>query len=137
MKIIKSVECIEVPNDYGTVYRYVNNNPKLAAGLVDPKNFHVEEETIYGRFFRTTDGKGVVIGMTKAVEDEIGLIMDSFRTQQKKLDTAENSLFEYTIAYGKLYSEIKTLSFWQRVKMVFKVDVLKLNKYNGGNFNLW
>jgi len=127
MKLIRSIECIEVPDTYGTVYRYVNDNKNLAVGLIDPTNFHVEEETVYGRFFKTSDGKGIVIGMTKDVENELGLVMDSFRISEQEVANAEKSLFEYTIEYARLYSKIKGLSFWERLKFLFKVDVLKLD----------
>ena len=123
MKIIKSVEIIDFPNSYGNVYRC--RTQEGSKEFINLAEDYTEEE-VYGRFFRTHDGKGVVIGMTKAVESELGLVMDSFRTYQKKTDDAEKTSFETQVKYNSLLRKIKQLKWWERIFFLFKVDVLEL-----------
>jgi hypothetical protein len=68
-------------------------------------DFAIEKEVVTPRKFVDERGRRYLIGMTREVQEQIGLPFDAFENLQK-----ENK---------ELREAVHDLSFWQRVKLLF------------------
>ncbi len=122
MICIKSIEIIEVEENWMRAVFYED----VPYVKIDHGNKAISvkalEELITGKIFVNCRGEEVCIGMSKQVQDLIGLpfeVMDKLLVENAKLVNKE---FELTDQRNKLINKldsIEKLSFWQRLKMLF------------------
>ena len=115
MKVIKSVEILELPSDRHIFYHY--SPPTGDFGL------SIKTEEIRGRRFVMGNGESVLIGMTKEAENSVGLVMNDFDSMQRELKEANTKSFNTQLKINKLRKQIKDVSFWDRIKFLFKFDI--------------
>jgi hypothetical protein len=79
------------------------------------KNLEISREVIRGRRFTNTKGEQVIIGMTKEVQDTIGLSFEAFENMEKERDIM-NSVQKETLKSLKKYSDA---GFLKRLRYLF------------------
>lgn len=109
MKLVKSVEIIEVDEEIKPVFHF---DPVMVGDEQALMNQQIHEEIVRGRRFRNAKGYDVVIGITKEVQDTIGLPFEAF-------DTMERLVNDSLKMNESLRKRVNTASFWQRIKYLF------------------
>lgn len=72
-------------------------------------------ELIRGRRFRRPDGKDMIIGMTRQVQDIIGIQYEAWDTLNEALDSYRIQARKYESALDNLHNS----GFFKRLKMLF------------------
>lgn len=123
MIIICNAEYYEVDGDVGTIYSYdphqmvrVNGNEAVYAQVL--------QEKVKGRRFRNPrDGTDVVVGLSKDVQELIGLQYEAWDNLEKAYEAANrnyNQIYHEVTAWRKKFDELENASVWRRILWVFK-----------------
>lgn len=116
MIVIKDITCVEVYND---IYCQAYFNPSNLSGkncLNENEDIKLGIENVLGRTYRNTNGEEVCVGLTKKVQDLLGLPFDEFDRMHKQIDVLNKTLIEK----DNIIAKIMNLNFWQRLIFVFK-----------------
>lgn len=118
--IVKSIDIIEVPEDrdYYRIARYLDNGfPILPEGEIPIDMAMVHEETIYPKIFiNNKENFRLRVGLSKQAQDVIGIHYEAWDSMQRFLD---DTLARNVRLLDEL-RQFKTMSFWDRVKFLFK-----------------
>ena len=127
MILIKSVDFIETDSDpYELYHKYADDK----VFFVDPKELMKEveytSEFVYGKQFRRpSDGKDIIIGVSKQAQEVIGIMYEAWETQAKRYDDLRKACdverqYKYWIIneFETYKNNIKQATFWQRLKWV-------------------
>lgn len=130
MLAIKSIEVVEIDRDRLVIQeRKSINNVRVYDTGKKPHMMDVASalEIIEGRRFVNANGKEFCVGMSKQVQDAIGIPFEAF-------EDMSNTVGENCIEITKLYAETVTLKrelkqhkeagFWKRLKYLLKWDEL-------------
>ena len=113
MILIKSIEVAVVEGDLQSVIgRFQKQRADSLKTLILVENVALTEEMVYGRIYRTADGREIVIGMTKEVKDAIGLPYGVFENLTKELTAANNH-------YKAYRNWVVNMPWWERLKGLF------------------
>ena len=122
MILVKNVEVSKIANDvYVTDFApEILMQEGIGSPIPDTK---ISSEVVVGRLFMNADGKRIIIGMTKKVQDAIGLPFEAFESQT-------NTIAHLTTAYSREMKHVEYLSskvrilesmtFWGWVKMAWR-----------------
>lgn len=80
-------------------------------------------ETIYSRCFMNVDGQEVYIGMSKQVQEALGLPFDAFDSMSKRLrDNSDiiNHLDGELASQKQTIKQHETMSFWNKIKFILE-----------------
>ena len=124
MLVITDIQVIEVDRDYCEL-AFFNNDGKCycntdTAG--EPCNIIITRENIYGREYKNSNGKYVCIGMSKKVQDALGLPFDEFEAMSATIFELRNDL---AVCKGRLIrcnselDEMKKAGIMKRLKWLF------------------
>jgi len=124
MYVLKSIDLIKVTDEL--TYQI----PRCNEGnfyLVNPSQMTetITPEMVQGRRFFWR-GKTYCFGMSKQVEELLDLSFKSFDILQTELDTSQEKIKILEQKLGNLnkrIDEYKSLSFWQRLKFLFKKKI--------------
>lgn len=134
MIVIKSIDFFEVHGERHEFYdRYIKNgNPLMKVGTaVGSDQVMVEEvaELIKGREFRSPGGRSVVIGVSAQAQDIIGIQYEAWENQSRLVEELSRDNGRLTTKADQLHrqskeklielNEIKTASFWVRLRWLF------------------
>jgi len=75
----------------------------------------VDIEIVKAQAFMTSDGKRIDIGISKKVQDTLGLPLDCYRQMSEEIYTYKNEILELR----ERYTSIKNARFWKRFKFLF------------------
>jgi len=130
MILVKDVAiAIVQKDDWAKVRKYEIG---MVARWGDPckTSIPVTIEDIEGQRFRTEDGRELIIGMTQAVQDSIGLPMQAFKNMNEEignlryrctLQQRDISFMQERVEKADLeFSRIYTASAWKRLVWLFK-----------------
>lgn len=123
MRIITKVEVKECPDRNAQVVVHFPDQKRIYSfdnyysSSSPPVNFTFEKEVVTPRLFVNEEGERYLIGMTKEVQDQIGLPFEAFENIQKENKQLRDAIYD--------------LSFWQRLKFLF------LGKKFFKNVRLW
>ena len=130
MLAIKSIEVVEVDGDR---LQFAQRQNIADVRVFDTNNkphkmdISAAYEAIEGRRFFNDDGKEFCIGMSKQVQDAIGLPFEIFENmnRQRELDLNKIILLgAENIFLKKELGQHKEAGFWQRLKYLIKWDEL-------------
>ncbi|MDY6969337.1 MAG: hypothetical protein SVR08_11895 [Spirochaetota bacterium] len=89
----------------------------------DPAEYiEVKEELVYGKEFINANGERVCIGMSKKVQDLIGLPFEAFDNMTRELDKKHitiSRLISHNVACQKRLSVFATAGLFERLKYLF------------------
>ncbi len=117
MILIKSIEIAIVKEDRILILI----TPGLKERLATPyeKSINITEEMVRGRTYITADGRQIIIGMTKEVQDAIGLPYEVFENLNKELDTSREMLSRNRQYMADYQARVEGLSLFKRIKALF------------------
>ena len=116
MICIKSIEVIEVErDDVEIAYQMWPDDHYFLPDATEPVAAKFITETVRGRRFRNIDGKEVCIGMTKQVQDAVGLPFEAFENMEKEI----SNLYEEVGNLRLAISMLRGTGFWGRLKWLF------------------
>jgi hypothetical protein len=124
MILIKDIEVVVVPNNYVYTMYEKMGNPSISYGERDylEKELKITKELIRGERFVNTRGETVYIGMTKQVQDTIGLSFQTLNNLTKFNRELQRDL-NNTIADKKKVEEkikkINSYGFLTKLKYLF------------------
>lgn len=120
MILIHDIEVMVVPDDVWERYEL-----ELPKSVWDPEvrvDDLIIREMILGRKYINAYGQKVCIGMTKKIQESIGLPFEAFKNLEDKYERIGN----LNIEYAKLNTihksnalRLKGLNWWGRLKLVF------------------
>ena len=112
-----AVQDIKIVNIEEEEYKHFHTGELFATDVIDPSDkMMVSTEIVKGMQFRNHRGQTICIGMTRAVQEVIGLPMGAFDEQRKEIS---NLHVEATILNATIY-KYRNMNFWGRVKFLFK-----------------
>lgn len=135
MKLIKSVEIINVPDEYDNCYKiwHLQNHIDHMLKNCNPMDEIAKEDIklymkyVRGERFVNHYGEEVYIGMTKEVRETIGIPLEVSENQRKEIDKQDtiifklkNELVENNLKYKTLEDKIYNMNFFDRLKFLFK-----------------
>lgn len=80
------------------------------------KTVEISREQIQGRSFRNRYNEDVVIGLSKEVQEALGLPMEAFDSMSQTISDQRNTIWDLK---SKLVN-VNQMTLWQRIKFVFK-----------------
>ena len=116
MICVTDIEIINVDKDY---LQQVYTEPlKFAAdGCTNLTDIRTTVEMIYGETFINANGERFCIGMSKKVQDAIGIPFRAFKDMNKTMD----HLRQRNKLHRREIDKYKTAGFWNRLKYLFKI----------------
>jgi hypothetical protein len=112
MIIIKDIDIIEVPTD--KEIELLHSLRTKVGGRVST-DVAILNEAIKGRRFTNQEGKTICIGMTKEVQNLIGLPFEAFDNLEKAYDRVSNLHYESQ----QWIRKVKSKKWWERIVLVF------------------
>jgi len=124
MICIKSIEVIEVERDDVEVahFRWPDGYFETGDYECSPMTAELTYEMVRGRRFRNRDGKEVCMGMTKQVQDAVGLPFEAFEDMEKEIYSLNKERKRLKQEVGDLTRALMKLhntGFWGRLKWLF------------------
>lgn len=116
MTVLKNFELIKVTDNPYKI-KYIGK-PMCAFHADDPKDaqFEIKEEMINGRLFKRPNGETFCFGISKEIEEILGLCFDH---QDWLIEDNERLRFDYNNLFGTI-NKIYNMTFWQKLKFLFK-----------------
>ncbi len=140
MILVKNIEVVEVERDPWELLSLTK--PYQAVEVFNPgKNVpefidtNVFREMVQGQRFRRPDGKELIIGYSKQVEEAVGLPFEIFKNMQDDIDDYRVTMRRQTDSinrYQSYISELGRAGFWKRIKYVF-TRYRPNSTFKGGN----
>ena len=127
MICIKSIEVLEVERKDVEVAHFKWPDGYFETGDYECSTMTAEltYEMVRGRVFRNANGQEVCIGMTKQVQDAVGLPFEAFENMEKEI----SNLYEEVGNLRLAISMLRGTGFWGRLRWLF--GGLKYVKYGG------
>ena len=134
MKVIKSMEVIEVAGDQYSLTSLLNDNlyrplPVQTAKGTELMTVEAVTEIIRGRRFQTPKGN-IVIGLTQEVSEILDIHYEAWRAKDKLIDEQSQQIYELTykgrdlelqnVGYKLKLDELTEASLWTRIKWIFR-----------------
>jgi len=127
MLVVESIKTCTVDRDRWTIRNFKEMSAAIPIYEL-PTEVKVICEMIEGKKFINANGNLVCIGLSKQVQDAIGLPMEVFETQQEELSSLSQRLSnshsrvqvlqeDSDILYDQL-QRYKKLTFWKRLKFL-------------------
>lgn len=122
MICIKSIEVIEVERDDVEVahFRWPDGYFETGDYESSPMTADLTYEMVRGRVFRNANGQEVCIGMSKQVQDAIGLPFAVFENMEKKIGDLQLARDTTKFKLDRLCCRLNNTGFWGRLKWLFR-----------------
>lgn len=122
MIVVTKVDIVEVDEDPTTFYHY--DPPKIQATTIGeyPEEVLVEQELIHGKRFVNRQKQKVVIGLSKQVQEALGIPLEVISILESRIEYIEktNKILRNSIAEErKVTTHYVTMPFFQRLKFLF------------------
>ncbi len=123
MRCVVEIKVIDV--DYDMV-RIAHHPQSDFAEIVDsnpPEYTKVKQEVIEGRRFVNIRGQEFCVGMSKQVQEAIGLPFEVYQTQREEIVQLRDSLSIESSQQKTILKQLiayQRMSFWARVKFLFR-----------------
>ena len=134
MVLIADIKLVEVPNNPERVMEIIHAQdmgmmpPITAINATDPveDRFTITHEMIQGRRFRLRDGREIVLGASKAVEEALGLPFQCLENGQREIDKL--SELNWILAkdrddWRSIVNYFRDLPWWKRVLMASRNEL--------------
>lgn len=120
MILIRDVEIVNVSEDIFKIVHFPEY-PTVPFSHENAKaeDFSIEEEIVRGTRFVNNRGEEVVIGMSKKVQEAIGLPMSVFEGQEFTIESLSREVSRLRKHKWELHEELlefKHMDFWKRLK---------------------
>lgn len=121
MILIKDIEVVIVPNNYVYEMYEKMGKPSISYGERDylEKELKMTKELIRGERFINTRGETVYIGMTKQVQDTIGLSFRAFENLRRYNEELRAHLQDVRKQEKTAVNKIKNSGFLTRLNYLF------------------
>ena len=129
MKLIKSIEMVDVPENHKTI---VEHWPEVSyeAHLLGARNAeevaHIHREVVRGHRFMNMNGEQINLGLSEEVYNALGLPIDCWEKDQKTISELreENKKISFdNRCMSDRFDEIGRANFWRRLVYLFKNDI--------------
>ena len=130
MLLVTGIEYKTVPKDVWEIQEMGCSPDFIKYPEVQKKMKKVETEIVSGRRYTNADRKEICLGISKDVQEILGIPFDDFENMQETNDRLnfncgrveyENSKLQIeNQGYDSVIEEIKAWNFWQRLKFLFK-----------------
>ena len=117
MIFIKDIEVVEVARTE-VQYCIIPRQPVGPLSTAQ-RDIGLTQEVAKGRRYVTADGREIVIGMAKHVQEAIGLPYEAFDNLNKELEHAWAISNGHYKAYCSYRKRIVNMPFWERLKGLF------------------
>ena len=124
MLVVKNIEVLEVDRSMlRVVYmdeQMVHNAP-LCYDTAE-ETVPITTEMIVGEEFVNARGQKFCIGLSKQVQEAIGLPMKAFSGMSSKIETQRTTISQLKRKYGVVLAKIdkfESMKLWERIKYVF------------------
>ncbi len=120
MLVVKNIEVIEVDTN---MLRVVHQEEYDMA----EETVNITTEMIRGEHFTNARGERFCIGMSKQVEEAIGLPMKIFTNMSSEMETQRITIAQLRQRYATALAKIdkfKSMKLWGRIKNVFTTQVV-------------
>lgn len=130
MVLIADIKLVAVPDNPRMVMELIHGQemgvmpPITAFNATDPveDQFTITREMIQGRRFHMRDGREIVLGASKAVEEALGTPFQCLENALRELESQQRisqGLRLENTGYSLRMEEFDTASFWRRVRYAF------------------
>ncbi len=129
MIVITDIKYHKVPGMSAKIARLNDEPPSFDESSFEASPLAVEEETVEGQFFCYPDGRTVCLGMSKKVQEILGIPLSAFSEMSNRLITLERRLEAETHRANMLglenqglrlcLEEIRSMGFLKRLKGAF------------------
>tara|TARA_R110001599_G_scaffold101758_2_gene260055 strand:- start:1523 stop:1927 length:405 start_codon:yes stop_codon:yes gene_type:complete len=122
MKLIKSVEVIEVSNNPYDIIHPPQSSMYAYNRDAESQAMKLYREVVRGQHFINDKGEDVVIGMCEEVQKLIGLPFDSYDALSKEIIDATTKLHDEESKRKRLnlmIEELMGVGLWMRIKFLF------------------
>jgi len=120
MICIKSIEVLEVEREHVEMAHLTPPYQEVLPIGEESIEIKVLYEMVRGRRFINHDGKEVCIGMTKQVQDAIGLPFAVFENMEKKIGDLQLARDTTKFKLDRLCCRLNNTGFWGRLKWLFR-----------------
>lgn len=123
MICISEIKVVKADRDFLYLSK-IDNVPPFAEVIGSPLHEYAEVKTemVTGKVFVNNNGERICIGMTKQVQDLIGLPFSAFDNMAKRIDEDNATIRNLNVSVSQYKSEIdkyKTARFIDRLKYLF------------------
>ena len=125
MKLIKSIEIVDVPENHKTI---IEHWPEVSyeAHLLGARNaeevVEIHREIVHGHRFMNMNGEQIDLGLSEEVYGALGLPIDCWEKDQKTIselrDKKKKLEFENEMMSNR-FDEIGRTNFWRRLLYAF------------------